>query len=351
MINELTMNMVADWVNIEFDLLPEKHVLFQNGIVDKAPAEIESAMRNMREAGERIQIPFFSIETTAWQNVLTPPVLPNTTTEAPATATTYTAVGLTSGDEYGIKVWRRKVIEDSNLMKMIRLWGKDAMQTAGEQLAQDIVRSCFDYDLHMVLRGAIPSANYYDETTLDTLTRAVGARTLEPRVINKAKLLLGDNMNKLKIMICHSKVWADLIDRAYGTYSNATLLSMVDVSSNSPAESVWMANGMIVYVTDRCFNDAANTVNDTYHTYLLAPKQLQLAIHEPYWIETQAKSVFHEQSYIRGNVGYIPHLKGMEYKATAPTKPTSAQLEDVNYWQLGRYPSANMVLAVCLITN
>jgi hypothetical protein len=350
MINEIILDMVADWVNIEFELLPEKHVLFKNGIVNKAPAEIESAMRNMNGAGDRVRIPFFSVETTAWQNVLTPPVLPNTTTEAPATATTYTAVGLTSGDEYGIKVWRRKLFEASKLNDQRRVWGKQAEQVIAQQLAQDVIRNCFDYDLHMVLRGAIPSANYYDETTTNFLSRAAGSRTLEPRVINQAKGLLGDNMDELKIMICHSKVWRDLIDRAYGTYSNATLLSTSDFTKEGSG-SVWMANGMVVYVTDRCFSDTANTDNDTYHTYLLAPGVLQLAIHEPYWLTQLDKSVFHEQQYVRGNVGYVPHLRGMEYLSTAPVRPTSAQLEDVNYWQLGRYPSANMVLAVCVITN
>jgi len=350
MINEIVIEMVSDYIEQEFNLLAEKHVLFKNNIINKAPAGIESALANMQGAGERIRMPLFQIEQTAWQNVLAPPVAPNTVAATPATATTYTAVGLTMRDEYGIKVWRRKLFEFSYLNNFRRVWGADAEQEIAKQLAQDVIRNCFDLDCHQVLRAAIPAANEYNETVQDFLGRAAGARTLEPRVINQAKGQIDDNMNELKILICHSKVWRDLVDAGYGTYSNATLLetkqTMPEMGNN-----VWIANNMIVYITDRCKNDVGETGEVTYESYLLAPGALQLAIHEPYNFVSNGKDPLHESDYVRGNVGYIPHLKGIEYLATAPVRPTSAQLSNAGNWGLGRCTNANQVLAVRVITN
>ena len=349
MINEIIIDLVSDYIEQEFDLLTSKHVLFKNNIINKAPAGIESALRNMKEAGERIRMPLFEIETTAWQNILGAPVLPNTVGATPATATTYTAVGLTMRDEYAIKVWRRKLYEWSLFNNARRVWGVNAEMEIAKQLAQDVVRSCFDLDCHMVLQAAIPAANEYNETTQDFLGRAAGARTIEPRVINQAKGQINDNMNMLTIMICHSKVWRDLVDAAYGTYSNATLLQTSNLSPET--NNVWLANGMVVYVTDRCKNDVGETGEVTYETYLLAPGTLQLAIHEPYNLVVDNESALHESKYARGNIGYIPHLKGIEYLNTAPVRPTSAQLQAAGNWQLGRYAAADQVLAVRLITN
>ncbi len=156
-------------------------------------------------------------------------------------------------------------------------------------------------------------------------------------------------MNMLTIMICHSKVWRDLIDTGYATYSNATLLDSSDMSTEG--RSMWLANNMVVYVTDRCKNNAGESGEVTYETYLLAPGQLQLAIHEPYHFVQDGPSALMESDYIRGNVGYIPHLKGVEYISSAPVRPTSAQLQNAGNWQLGRYSNADEVLAVRLITN
>jgi len=347
MINEIIVDLIEDYVQIEFDLLTEKDVLFKNNIINKAPSDLMAGL----EAGERVRIPLFEIETSAWENILTPPVVAGTVASTPNTATTYTSNGLTMRDEYAIKAWRRKLFEWSRANDFLRVRGyKDqAFREISRQLARDVMRSCWDEDMHGILRAAIPSTNEYDETTTDFLGRSAGARILEPRVINQAKGQIADNMNMLSILICHSKCWRDLVDSGYATYSNATLLEPGNFQPE--ARNLWLANGMLVYITDKCKNDVGETGEVTYESYLLAPGQLEFMQHEKYHIVLEPQTALHETQYARGNTGYIPHLKGMEYKSTAPVKPTSAQIGSAHNWQLGRYSSGNQVLAVRLITN
>lgn len=347
MINEIKVDLLAQYVQLEFDLLTEKHILYKNNIINKAPAELKVGL----DAGERVRIPLFELEQSAWENILTPPVTPGTVAATPNTATTYTARGLTMRDEYAIKVWRRKLFEWSRANDFLRVRGfsGQAYAEVGRQMAADVLRGCVDLDFHMLLQAAIPAANEYDETTNDFLTRAAGARTLDPRIINQAKGQINDNMNNLTIMVCHSKVWRDLIDTGYATYANATLLEANNLQPE--ARNLWLANNMLVYVTDRCKNDAGETGEVTYETYLLAPGTLQLVFHENYHVVIGAPSAKHETQYARGNVGYIPHIKGIEYLNTAPVRPTVAQLQNPGNYALGRYSSADQVLAVRLITN
>lgn len=356
MTNPIIIEMISDYINVEFDLLTEKHVLFKNGIVDKAPPGIESALRNMKGGGERVRMPGFEIETTAWQNRLTPPTTPNTVASTPNTATTYATSMLTMMDEYGIKVARRKPMEWSEFNKKRNVWAVDADQQIAKQLAQDIVRNCFDSDLHQVLRGAIPAANYYDATAIDPIGIGAGTGniTIHPQYVVNASGQIDDNMDELTILIMHSKVWRDYKNLAYtpstgavttGGFAQATLLS--DMAKEKM--SIWLCDNKIVYVTDRCYCNTGDTGGATYHTYLLAQKQLQLAITTPFKLVLDLPSALMETRYIRADVDYVPHLKGMEY--IGPVWPTPAQLGNIANWQLGRYPNANMVKAVCLITN
>ena len=346
MINEIRIDLLADYVQLQFDLLPEKDVLFKNSIINKAPSDLAVA----KESGERVRIPLFELDGGGWENILTPPVTAGTVASTPNNATTYTANGLTMRDEYAIKAWRRKLFEWSRANDFLRTKGytDQAYIEIARQLFRDAMRT-IDDDMHRVLQGAIPAANEYDETVNNFLTRDVTKRYLDPRIINQASGEIGDNMGLLDILIVHSKVWRNLKDSAYATYANATLLEPTNLQPES--KNLWLADGKIVYVTDKCKNDVGETGEVTYESYLLAPNTLELMIHEDYHIVLDAQSALMETQYARGNIGYTPHLKGMEYLLTAPVKPTSAQIGSASNWQLGRYSDAKEVTAVRIITN
>ena len=347
--NPIIIEMVSDYVNQAFDLLTQKHVLFREGIVDKAPAGIESALKNMEGAGERIRMPLFTIGDDTWENVITPPTTAGTVAATPNQTTTYTSHGTAMADEYAIKVWRRLLYEYSTLNNQRRVWGKDAEQHIAEEFVNGITRRCFDLSLHSVLKGAIPTANFFDETSQNIGNQTAGSRTINPAAVVAATQAIGaDNMDQFKVMIMHSKVWADYKRLAYtSTFSGATLLSNMATEQMS----IWLCDNKIVYVTDRCNAETTGTGQSTYDTYLLAPKQLQLAIHEPFHLVKSEPSALHETMYVRANIGYIPHLKGMEYKSTAAVRPTETQLADRNNWQQGRETATTSILAGVIVTN
>jgi hypothetical protein len=347
MIDEIIIDMVSDYVEQEFDLLPEKDVLFKNGIVDMAPKGIESALRNMKGAGERIQMPAFKLDDLEWQNIKDAPTEPGKVDNTAANAYTYDTYGLTMLDEWAIKVWRRQVYEYSMFNEQRRVWGKSAEIEIARQLSQGSMRQ-YERDLHYVLRGSIPAANYFDETAQNEGGQSEGARYINPKaVVAATQSAVGDKMNRMTLMIMHSKVWADYKKTAYGNYSNATLLTNME----EERESIWLVDNKIIYVTDRCENETSGTDEATYNTYILAQNQLQLARTEAFKMVADPETARHEQRFVRANLGFVPHLKGMSYKEGAPKKPTATQLADRNNWEFGRYKSASQILAAVLVTN
>lgn len=342
MVNTKIWNIVTDYVQEEFELLPEKDVLFKNEIIKINPADMVTSL----EGGYRVIMPNFEIGDESWENVITAPITANQVEATPNGTYTYNSNGLTERDEQAIKVWRRLLFEYSKFNDMIRARGESAAPEIARQLTRGAVRQ-MDKDFHYVLRGAIPSANHYDETSSNAGGLTAGSRYMNPEAIVAAANVIGDNMDELTILIMHSHQWTKLRQQAYSTYSDATLLT----ANETQRRGVWLADNKLVYVTDRCESETSGTDESTYNAYLIAPGQLQAVFHEPFNLTIGDESPLHESVYMRGNMGYVAHLKGVEWKPTAPNKPTCGQLGDRNNWQLGRYDDEKQVLAVQITTN
>jgi hypothetical protein len=332
---DIIIDMVADYVNIEFELLPEKSVLFKEGVFAMAPPEVTSAMRNMNGAGDRIRIPNWELNRNPWENAIVP-------TKSVPDTNTYTPSPLGQNDEYGIVVHRRKLIEWNQLNDLRRLWGAKAEEEAARQLTESIVYDVFDESLHSILIGAIPTSNQKDYTT------ATGSATyLTPeRIVDATQSTLGDNMDNVDILVMHSAVWSRLRQLSYSTYGQATLINATEVGR----PNIYMADGKIVYVTDKC-PSATESGETKYTTYMLQRSTLSITMMKDFHLVLSPEVAENEVRQMRGNVDFIPHLKGIEYKETATEIPAEADLQNHNNWRLGRYPDAKMLNVIKVITN
>lgn len=323
---DIVVDMISDLVNLEIESMPGKNVLMQNGIVAMAPQEIASALRNSKGAGDHIQMPAFVVESSDWE-------------AAKLTGSDYTARTLSMVDEYGIVVHRRKLFNWDTIDDMRRVWGANAEKEIARQLAGTVAK-VYNKTLQAVLEGALgalASTNQLDCTALS------GDTTLSPNNIVTASALLGDIADDLSILVCHSKPWADLKKLGYGTYASAILMD----KNPKAGQSLWVAGDKIVWVTDLCGSPTAGK----YYSYLLAPNQLSITPMSAFSMIVDPKKATNETRAARGDLDFIPHLTGVEYKVGSTENPGDSDLKTTSNFQLGRFASEKEVRAVQLITE
>jgi hypothetical protein len=335
MAKDIIIDMVADYVSIFFDELTSKAALYKEGIFTIGPPEIRSAISNMKNSGDRIRIPNFELNRNPWENAIIPQ-------DAAGDTRTYTATNITMRDEYGIVTRRRKRFEWNKVDDWRRVWGNEAEIEIARQLAESVIYDVWDEALHSVLKGAIPSSNEKDFTT------ATGSTTyLTPeRIVEAAQSVLGDNMDNVDVLIMHSAVWSRLRQSAYSTYNTSTLINATETGR----PGVWMADNKVVYVTDKC-PSVTESGETKYTSYLLTRNTLSITPSQDFRMIVDPELTENEIRYMRGDTDFIPHLAGMEYKNTAPIFPKDSDLANHNNWQLGRYPNADMLKVVRVITN
>lgn len=319
---DIVVDIIADTARITFEELPNKSVLYSTGLVTLNHPGISRAISRAGSAGDRIQIPRFDLDLSPWE-------------AAKLDGSDYTGNQLSMEDAFGIVIRRRKYFAGVLVDDMRRVWGEKFEIEAGRQIALSSPEM-LDGTFHKILEGAVPSSN---EHSVDA--------TISPEAIIDAEQKIGDNSQKLKFLVVHSKVWGDLRKIQFTQYANATLLNPSLISG----DAVWLAGGKMVYVTDKCKRVSGSP--DTFHSYLLAPGQLSftsMRTEDPFVVTVDPKTAKNEKIGMRGDLDFVGHLNGVEYRQTSPVNPDDLQLANSANWQLGTQ-DAKALLAVRLITR
>jgi len=241
--------------------------------------------------------------------------------------------GIDETDEKAVVIRRAELVSVKDTARLVGL--RDPNMTLAGRFAGKAGKA-IDKSLVSVAIGACPSGNVSDVAV--TTGTAVGLGSTQ--ILDGAGLL-GDQQDNLAMIIMHSA--------KYTALRKANLIDFV-----TPSEAVGpipFYGDYRVIVSDRCPVDTSGGAGYyKYTTFLVAKKALVVDFQRALQIMTDEDiSGQVVTSYIRGDVNYIAHLKGMGF-TTSITLPSEANLQDSANWTQEAY-SRKSIGIVKLITN
>lgn len=177
------------------------------------------------------------------------------------------------------------------------------------------------------LDGAIDAIDT-PSTNCHTKDGSSGAMTVN--LIRQAAALMGDESESLTTLICHSKVWSDLL---YDLYTNYKVDSIAGVVVNSGKLRTILGVGNII-ITDLAPSGAGSTSSagdDVYSSFLSGPGALAFAYQTAPEPEVQVDSTNQDSLvYLKTSMAYLVHLLGVKWNSTA--NPTDANFTLASNW-------------------
>ena len=173
-------------------------------------------------------------------------------------------------------------------------------------------------------------------------TDAAGLVTISHSNALTAMNLIGDAMDDFDVMVCHSKVYTDMI--------NADLVSFP--YSNEPSKIRVKSTGkkyldMDVIVTDDAPKDTSQT-NDLYTSYFAKKGSMYLGMQKELMTETD-RDILAFEDVLSTQVHFVPHLRLVKW-GVSTQNPTNTQLATATNWTK---IAANdkFIPVVALVTN
>lgn len=246
---------------------------------------------------------------------------------------------ITSASEYGYVVRRGKsyVVKDTASL----VSKADPAAAIKLQLSEKAARQA-DKSLVSVLKGAIPAGN--------TLNVAVATGTAVPITdtqIIDASLKLGDNFDKLTLIVMHSLMFGKLLKDHIATYDESDVV----IGDEVRRMRIPLVLGKRVLISDDCPVDTTTANYFKYTTFILGPEALYFAPQRDFQVEFD-RDIEAKEDIIVPDMHYIPHLVGVSYTGDPANDvgPTEAELATAGNWTLA-VEDTKVVRAVKLVTN
>lgn len=256
-------------------------------------------------------------------------------------STSLTPQKIATGKDIGVICHRGAAWGSRELAKILS--GDDPMKELARQLAAfwayRMQQSCLSVlngvfePTNGVLAGAGAATNSHFSNVAQGASAAV---TITDSAAIDAQLKLGDQMDQFDIMICHSKVWADIVKAKLAT--NIQLYT----NENQSLKTVPTYMGMRVIVTDdvpASTNTAANsaasliaqdTSKNRYVTYFAKKGCMYLGMQQSLKTETD-RDILAQEDVLASTVHYVPHLKLVKWGVTTEN-PTNTALATASNW-------------------
>lgn len=225
------------------------------------------------------------------------------------------------------------------LDKVVKLAAyKNPMDFLSTQVSEKMIETIFRTQLN-ILEGGIPAAN-----------RDSVAATLTPTAIReKGAAKIGDKAATLRYLLCHSKVFEDLIKGNYIVWQpKNTILPLLQtqqvyLGTQAPGDLVPTVAGLIVVVSDHLKTIVGPPT--TYVNYLLGD-----AVMGYYWQQAlnidMDKDILAKEDVISPDFDFVLCLHGVDYTVTA--------YDDVNLATTANYTlkwNQKLVPAVRLVSQ
>ncbi|CAB5079614.1 hypothetical protein UFOVP143_54 [uncultured Caudovirales phage] len=313
----------AIWLQYSKEYNPEKFDLFSSSAIVSPPAEVAA---QMSAGGRIIDMPF-------WQDTsrAEPDLQDDTTTLS-------TSLNITAAEEKARKIFWAKSWSQADLAGAVATGSpKDPLQ----QITDFIInywRASYQTTCIKVLDGILAKdvATYSSDMLYSTYSDVVSgsitsAMRISPAGITGARLTFGEMLNDAGTIVCHSKVYGDMLNQEAITF----------VQPHALPFKIPTYAGMNVVVSDQC-TVVAGTNSPKYRNYILGDGAIQHMEHLP----DMAQELYREP--LKGNGGGITslisrrqaifHPKGWQFTSSsvAGKSPTWAEISASANWLRAR---------------
>ena len=313
----------AIWLQYAKEYNPEKFDLLASSAITTAPAEVKA---QMAAGGKTIDMPF-------WQDTsrAEPDLQDDTTTLS-------TSLAITASEEKARKIYWAKSWQKADLAGVIATGSpKDPLQ----QIADYVInywRASYQTTIIKVLDGILAKdvATYSSDMLYSTYSDvAAGSITAAMRMsvagITGARLTFGEMLNDAGTIVCHSKVYGDMLNQEAITF----------VQPHALPFQIPTYAGMNVVVSDQC-TVVTGTNSPKYRSYILGDG----AIVQDEMLPDMAQEWYREP--LKGNGGGVEslisrrhalfHPKGWQFTSSsvAGKSPTWAELGTAANWLRAR---------------
>jgi hypothetical protein len=301
-------------------------------LVNKVPALMSGVVQmdphpQIQAGGQRILIPRWKLASTAWQ--------------ALSESSDMDEKKITVKKEYGVVVRRGDCFTETDLAKIVN--GMDPMKEMVRQVSDVVARGIFATQIKVLtgaLIGGLASTNVFDATAQEDQSNP--KMSIDNAI--KAKLLIGENMDDIKYLLCHSKVKGDILalGSAYVNWG----------ASQSPfiTGMVPYFCGMEIITSDFCpYTGTLGTTDVVFSSFLLGANSMWLGYQKKVNIEFD-RDVKQKKDIMAYDLHFIPHLDGVGYVDGSTENPADTDLATAAYWELCKQ-DAKLVRAVALISK
>jgi len=272
-------------------------------------------------------------------------------------STSLTPGKIATGKDIGVVCHRGKAWGSRELAKILS--GDDPMKEFARQLAKywsyRMQQACLSVlnGVFEPTNGVLAGAGAATNTHFSNVAQGSGtAVTIADSNAIDAMLKLGDQMGQFDVMICHSKVWADIVKAKLAT--NTQLFT----NENKSLKDVPTYMGMRVIITDdvpastngstTASYIAQDTSKNRYVTYFAKKDCMYLGMQQSLMTETD-RDILAQEDVIASTVHFVPHLKLCKWKVTTEN-PTNAVLATAGSWEKIA-TSDKFIPIVGLVTN
>lgn len=292
----------------------------------------------LTSGGNTVEVPYYG-ELTGDDEVLTD-------------ATSLTPQKVSTTKDIGVIVHRGKAWGSRQLAAILS--GDDPMKEVSRQLAKYWAYK-YQQTLLAVLWGSHNPTNGVLRTTHSSnVAQGSGsAVTITDSAAITAMQLLGDQMGNFDVMICHSKVWADIVKAKLAT--NTQLFT----SENQGLKNIPTYMGMQVIISDdvpASTNSstgfsyiAQDTSKNRYVTYFAKKGVMYFGSQKEMQIETD-RDILALEDVLASSTHFCPHLKLVKFSGTiTDTLTNTALATGTNWTKIAE--SDKFIPCVSLITN
>lgn len=209
-------------------------------------------------------------------------------------------------------------LAQSNARQLDRQLSVSVGQKTAKRLAQMSLK-CLD--------GAIDAMDT-PSTNCHTKDGSSGAMTVN--LIRQAAALMGDESESLSSLICHSKVWSDLMYDLYTNYKVDTVAGVV-INNGKLRTILGVGNIIITDLAPTAAGATSSSGDDVYSSFLSGPGAMAFAYQTAPEPEVEVDTTNEDSIvYLKTTMAYLTHLLGVKWASTA--NPTDANFTTASNW-------------------
>lgn len=296
-------------------LLTEHMDFIQTGLASKDYDNV-----TLTSGGNTVEVPYYG-ELTGDEEVL-------------SDSTSLTPQKISTSKDIGVIVHRGKAWGSRQLAAILS--GDDPMKEISRQMAKYWAYRIQQTMLATLWGSMNPTAGVLRTTHLNNVAQGSGtAVTMSDSNAIDTMLKLGDQMGNFDVMICHSKVWADIVKAKLAT--NTQLFT----NENTNVKDIKNFMGMQVIISDdvpASTNSstgysyiAQDTSKNRYVTYFAKKGVMYFGTQKEMQVETD-RDILAQEDVIASTIHYCPHLKLVKFGGTITDTLTNANLATGTNW-------------------